>query len=143
MLVIPVAFISGLLFGLGLLLSGLVNPARMLDGFDLAGYAAGKGDPSLAIVTLVAVLGLKAGFRHLIPRDKPVIGDDFVLPAPRTIGPLLLAGSALLGLGWGLAGYSPASAVASLLLGRTETGIFVLAMLGGMAFFRLVKSDSP
>ena len=127
------ALVSGLLFGLGLVVSRMIDPAKVLGFLDIAG----AWDPSLAFVMIgaipVAAVGFVAGRR----RARPVLDGSFQLPTRTQIERKLSARAALFGIGWGLVGYCPGPALASLTLGRSETLIFVAAMIVGMAAFRL------
>jgi len=135
MLSIPVAFISGLIFGFGLLLSRMIDPVKVQNFFDLTG----NWDANLAFVAIGAIAVAALGFRL---GGRPRKAERFPVPARASIDPPLVGGAVLFGIGLGMTGYFPGSAVASLLLGRSETGIFVLAMIGGMAFYRLLKSGA-
>jgi len=142
MLLIPLAFISGLVFGLGVLLARLADPARILNGFDFIAQSTGKWDTSLALASMAAALIAAAGFRFLTRAGRPLIADSYEAQPRRGNDMALIAGSVICGIGWGMVGYSPATAIASLLVGRVETGIFVLAMLGGIALYRLLRSGA-
>lgn len=122
------ALASGLLFGLGLSLSGMLDPARVRGFLDVTG----AWDPGLAFVLAGAVAAAGLGTlarRHLA---RPVLAERFELPAKSAIDGRLVAGSALFGIGWGMAGLCPGPAVASLVLGLAPTAVFVAAMLAGM-----------
>ena len=128
-----VALVAGLVFGLGLTVAGMVNPAKVLGFLDFAG----NWDPSLAFVLGGAVVVAFAGFRLAAPRARPLVSLAFQPPTAKGIDARLLGGAALFGLGWGLAGFCPGPAVAALGYGGSGVLVFVLAMLGGMALFRL------
>ena len=119
---------AGLVFGFGLSLSGMLDPARVQSFLDIFG----AWDPSLAFVlggaVAVAFVGLRLGRR--MPR--PVLDTTFHFPASTRIDARLIVGSALFGLGWGLGGLCPGPAVASLSLGLWQTWLFALAMVAGM-----------
>lgn len=129
---IVATFVSGLLFGLGLCVSGLVNPAKVLSFLDVAG----QWDPSLALTMASAVLVTWAGYRFAFARGTPLFAGTFQLPPAGSIDVRLLGGAALFGVGWGLAGFCPGPAIASLSLGAKPAFVFVLAMLAGMAVAR-------
>jgi len=122
------SLISGLVFGLGLSLSGMLDPLRVRGFLDIAG----AWDPSLAFVlggaVVVAALGNLVAQRMV----KPVLDDQFHLPPRHPIDGRLLAGSAIFGIGWGIGGLCPGPALASLSLGLPATVFFVLAMAAGM-----------
>lgn len=127
-----VALISGLFFGLGLIVSGMVSPGKVLAFLDFSGPA---WDPSLALVLLSAVgvsaLGAALG-RH---RGAPLLAPTFSGPPRQTLDGRLLLGAALFGVGWGLVGYCPGPALAALALGAPTAWVFVAAMLVGMGLF--------
>lgn len=120
--------IVGLLFGAGLALSGMVNPARVLGFLDVAG----TWDPTLAFVLFAALLPSAAAYAVSRRMGQPVMADEFCIPQNREIEPRLVVGAALFGIGWGLVGLCPGPAIAGLVLGRSQTWLFVLAMIGGM-----------
>jgi uncharacterized membrane protein YedE/YeeE len=119
---------AGLLFGAGLSISGMINPAKVIAFLDLAG----AWDPSLAFVMLGAVAVTAIGYRLVLQRDKPLFEPGFAVPTRRDIDLPLLLGAGLFGIGWGLGGYCPGPALAGLGFGNLPTLVFVAAMLGGM-----------
>lgn len=123
------ALLSGVLFGLGLTVSGMANPAKVLGFLDFAG----AWDPTLALVMFGALVVTMPGFRLVLRRGRPWYADAFSLPTSTDLEPRLLIGAAMFGLGWGLAGLCPGPAVADLVTGRREILVFVAAMLAGMA----------
>lgn len=128
-------FVVGLLFGLGLMLAGMTNPAKVLAFLDLAG----AWDPSLALVMGGAILVGLGAFALAKRRQRTFLGGPLTLPTATAIDRRLLAGSALFGVGWGLAGLCPGPALASLGLGDSRVLVFVAAMLGGMAVFEVLE----
>jgi hypothetical protein len=122
------ALVSGLIFGLGLSLSGMLDPARVRGFLD----ATGSWDPSLAFVLGGAVIIATIGYRLSLLLGRPLLDDCFSLPTKARIDRFLIVGSAIFGIGWGLAGLCPGPAVASLSLGLAPTILFVVAMLIGM-----------
>lgn len=128
------AFISGLIFGVGLILSGMTNPAKVIGFLDLAG----AWDMSLALVMGGAVLVGFIAFRMAAKRPKALLGDTMRLPTATQIDRRLIGGALAFGVGWGLAGYCPGPALASLLSGSGKPVIFVVAMLAGMAIFEIL-----
>jgi len=129
---LPAQFAAGLIFGLGLILAGMADPAKVLNFLDLGGIATGQWDPSLAFVMVGAIGVAFLGFRLAARRGRPVFAAAFPAPpAPRLEG-RLLAGAALFGIGWGLAGFCPGPALVSLGTGSTGAVVFVAAMLLGM-----------
>ena len=127
-MVIFVALIAGLVFGLGLILSGMANPAKVQNFLDFFG----AWDPSLALVMVGAIaVGLLA-FTWAKKRTTSLLGEPMQLPTANAIDARLLVGAAMFGIGWGLAGFCPGPAVMSLLTGHQEVWWFVGAMLAGM-----------
>lgn len=128
-------FFIGALFGLGIVVSGMGNPAKVLNFFDLAGTF----DPSLIFVMAgalsVAVPGYALIFRR---RQKPVFGETFVLPKAKLVDRKLVGGSAVFGIGWGIAGFCPGAAIPALGLGHPSALIFVGAMLVGIFIARAI-----
>ena len=125
-------FIAALVFGIGLVISGMANPAKVLNFLDVAG----SWDPSLAFVMGGALAVTMIGYRLVLARPKPILAPAFLLPARRAIDARLLLGAAIFGIGWGLAGFCPGPALTSLGLGAPGTLAFVPAMLVGMAAAR-------
>ena len=125
---------SGTLFGAGLTLSGMTDPARVRGFLDLFGI----WDPTLAFVMGGAVLVMAAAWRIRARMARPLFGDKFSLPERGDLDPRLLAGSALFGIGWGIAGLCPGPAIASLALSPLAVLPFVAAMLAGMAAHAVV-----
>ncbi len=125
------ALLSGLVFGLGLIVSGMANPAKVLGFLDLAG----TWDPSLALVMAGAIL--VGFFAFLIAKRRPLsfIGADMKLPTASAIDPRLLTGSALFGAGWGIAGFCPGPGLVALGMGEPKAMVFVASMLVGMLVF--------
>ena len=133
---IVTAFLAGLVFGLGLLLSGMADPAKVLGFLDLAG----AWDPSLMFVMGGAVGVGVVAFALARKRARSLLGEPMQLPTKRSIDRRLLLGALLFGAGWGLAGFCPGPAVVALGAGEAKAVVFVLAMLAGMALFELVEA---
>ena len=132
------AFAAGLIFGVGLAVSEMINPAKLLAFLDVAG----DWDPRLALV-LAGALGVSAmAFRLVARRPGPMFASAFQLPTRKDIDAPLIAGSALFGVVWGLVGLCPCPALALLGLGRWEPTAFVLAMIGGMLLYDAMPSGS-
>jgi uncharacterized protein len=127
--IILVNLFTGLLFGLGLLLSGMANPAKVLNFLDIAGH----WDPSLAFVMAGAVIVTAIGYRLTFHRAKPILDIRFRLPTSTQIDLQLVLGAASFGLGWGLVGFCPGPALVSILLAAPAIFVFVPAMLIGVA----------
>ena len=136
---IAASFGCGALFGLGLALSGMTDPAVVLGFLDIAG----RWNPALAFVMAGALAVAAIGFRLAGARAAPLLAPSFRAPSASAIDARLVAGAALFGLGWGLAGYCPGPAIASLVAAAPGTIVFVAAMLAGMAATRvwLVRAD--
>lgn len=125
------AFLSGLVFGVGLLTAGMANPAKVLAFLDLAG----AWDPSLALVMGAAVAVGAVAFRFASRRDTTLLGRPMHLPERRDLDARLALGGLGFGVGWGLAGFCPGPALVALGAGEGKALVFVLAMLAGMALF--------
>lgn len=139
MVLLVSAFASGLLFSLGLIISQMVNPAKVLGFLDIFG----NWDPSLAFVMGGAVLVSALGYVTATRRGRPVFAPKLEIPTRRDLDPRLIGGAALFGIGWGLAGLCPGPALAGMTFGPWQVAVFVVAMLVGMALFRVVPSDWP
>jgi uncharacterized membrane protein YedE/YeeE len=122
------ALVSGLLFGLGLTVSQMINPAKVIAFIDVLG----DFDPSLAFVMATAIPVTALGYVLAARRHSPICAPGFSLPTRREIDRPLVLGAVLFGIGWGLVGYCPGPALAGLGLGNPATGLFVFAMLIGM-----------
>jgi uncharacterized membrane protein YedE/YeeE len=127
--------ISGFLFGLGLCLSGMTSPAVIQGFLDIAG----AWNPALIFVMAGGVAVTFLGYRFLVPKSRPLWANQFTLPKATRIDTPLLAGAAIFGIGWGLAGYCPGPAVVSLASGRMSVFVFVLSMLAGMVLVRWMR----
>jgi uncharacterized membrane protein YedE/YeeE len=121
------ALLAGTLFGAGLTLSEMINPARVIGFLDVAG----DWDMTLLLVMCGAVTVAFAGFSWVLKQPRPVLADKFSLPTKVQIDKPLLIGSALFGAGWGLAGFCPGPAIAALVTLSPSVIIFVLAMIAG------------
>ena len=132
------ALVSGLVFGCGILLSGMANPAKILNFFDVSG----TWDPSLAFVMAGALAVTFIGYRLVWRGAGPLAGEKFVLPAARQIDRRLILGSAVFGIGWGISGFCPGGAIPGLGLGRWEVFVFVAAMLAGLVLARTLDPMS-
>jgi uncharacterized protein len=126
--------VSGLLFGAGVTVSGMVNPAKVQNFLDLAG----AWDPTLIFVMGAGLAVTFVGYRLVLSRPAPLFTDHFVLPTAVGIDSRLIAGAVLFGLGWGLTGFCPGPAVASLAFGQWQSYLFVAAMGLGMIAVRLI-----
>jgi uncharacterized membrane protein YedE/YeeE len=132
---ILMALISGLLFGIGLIISGMADPAKVLGFLDLAGH----WNPSLLLVMGGAIAASFIGFRLTRKRECSLLGEPMHLPTANRIDRRLILGATIFGAGWGLAGFCPGPALVSLLFAGAKPVIFVASMLGGMAVFELIS----
>ncbi len=124
-----ISLVFGTLFGLGLTISGMVLPAKVLGFLDVTG----DWDPSLALVMGGALLVFIPGYLVLVkPRARSLVGEPFHLSKKQRLDPRLLLGSALFGIGWGLLGICPGPAITALVTGQWQIGLFVIAMLAGI-----------
>ena len=130
---IATAGVAGLVFGLGLVVSGMSNPAKVIGFLDLAG----PWDPSLALVMAGAIAVGAVGFALARKRANSVLGLPMQLPSNRVIDRRLALGAGAFGVGWGLVGLCPGPALTALSTGSREAIVFVVAMLAGMALFEI------
>ncbi len=128
--------LSGLLFGTGLTISGMVNPMKILNFLDIFG----PWDATLIIVMGAGLVVTLLGYQIIFKRNAPLFATSFRLPTSQDIDVKLLGGAALFGLGWGLTGFCPGPAIASLVFGRTESITFVIAMAAGMIVTRQIQN---
>lgn len=120
--------IVGVLFGAGLALSGMIDPARVVGFLDMAG----AWDPTLAFVLAAALVPSSLAYVMVRRMKRPLLATEFNIPQNRTVESRLLAGAALFGIGWGLVGLCPGPAIAGLVLGYWQTWLFVAAMVAGI-----------
>lgn len=130
------AFAIGLVFGLGITVSGMINPAKVLNFFDIAR----TWDPSLAFVMAGALAVAIPGYRMVLRNPAPRMEDRFQLPDTRVIDRRLILGSATFGLGWGIAGFCPGGALPALGTGAFDVHVFVAALVAGMFIARWLRS---
>lgn len=128
-------FLVGLLFGLGLILSGMTDPGKVLGFLDLAGL----WDPSLAFVMGGAIAVGALAFAVAKKRTRSFLGGAMHVPTARDIDKRLVLGSLLFGVGWGLAGFCPGPAIVSAAAGQPKAMVFVVAMLAGMWLFEMLE----
>lgn len=132
------AMLAGVVFGVGLAVSGMMDPAKVIGFLDFAG----DWDPTLAFVMGGALLVTAPAFYLILKRPRPALADSFDLPVKTTLDTRLLGGSALFGVGWGLSGFCPGPAVAALTTGLGPVFAFVAAMLAGMALHERMSRPS-
>ena len=129
-----VNLLAGLLFGLGLLISGMANPAKVQNFLDLTGTF----DPSLIFVMFGAVVVTFIGYRLVFRRPKPVLSERFLSATAKSVDGRLMTGATLFGIGWGLSGFCPGPAITSLPLLAKGTFIFAPTMFAGIGLVRLL-----
>ena len=134
-MIVLASLLSGLVFGLGLIVSGMADPAKVLGFLDVTGH----WDPSLAFVMAGAIAVGVLAFAAAGRRTRSVLGAEMRLPTARGIDRRLVAGSMLFGIGWGIAGFCPGPALVSLGMGEAKALIFVAAMLAGMGVFEFLE----
>lgn len=131
------SLIIGAIFGIGIAISGMANPAKVLNFFDLFG----TWDPSLAFVMGGALITTAIGYRFVFgARSQPLFEASFALPTNRKLDFPLIAGSATFGVGWGISGFCPGGAIPALGLGYSETVIFIAAMCAGIILANGLKA---
>lgn len=131
-----VGLLTGLLFGLGLCLSGMADPSVVLGFLDLAG----NWNPTLLFVMAGGVSVTFIGYRIVLGRKHPLWSKTFQLPTATALDTPLISGAAVFGIGWGLAGYCPGPALVSLASGRPQVLVFVVAMFAGMILVRWMRA---
>lgn len=130
------ALASGLVFGIGIVISGMANPAKVLNFFDVAG----AWDPSLMFVMGGALIVTFVGYRLVFRRSAPIFDLKFHVPTKKDLDLRLIGGSAIFGVGWGVAGFCPGGALPAIGTGMTDVLLFVGAMLVGMIATRIVSA---
>jgi uncharacterized membrane protein YedE/YeeE len=131
-------YLVGVIFGTGIVISGMANPAKVINFFDVAG----SWDPSLAFVMGGALITAAIGYRLVFGRARPLFEGKFMLPTARNLDARLIGGSAVFGVGWGIAGFCPGGALPALGTGRWEVIAFTAAMLAGIFAARYLQSLS-
>ena len=129
-----VTVFTGLIFGIGLIMSGMTNPAKVQNFLDIFG----SWDPSLALVMGGAILITMPGFWLVQKRQTPLFENAFLIPKKLNLDFYLITGSAIFGIGWGLGGFCPGPVVVSISTGRAGTLLFVITMLIGMVLAKLL-----
>jgi|TARA_B110000908_G_scaffold102761_1_gene121127 uncharacterized membrane protein YedE/YeeE len=130
------SYLIGLVFGVGIAISGMANPAKVLNFFDIAG----TWDPSLAFVMGGGLIVTFIGYRFVLKRPAPLLSVSFQLPTRRDLDLPLIAGSAVFGVGWGIAGFCPGGALPALGTGRMEVFAFVAALLVGIFAAKVLQA---
>lgn len=137
---ILIQFAIGLVFGLGLIISGMSDPAKVLNFLDVGGIPAGTWDASLAFVMAGAVAVTFIGFSRVLKLPRPFFAERFDVPTRKDIDPRVVVGPAIFGIGWGLAGFCPGPALTALGFGSASAVIFVVAMCAGMVLARFIAN---
>lgn len=130
------SYFIGLIFGVGISISGMANPAKVLNFFDVAG----TWDPSLAFVMGGALAVTLVGYRIVLKRSAPLLSESFQLPTRRDLDLPLIGGAAFFGIGWGIAGFCPGGALPALGTGRAEVFIFVGALIAGIIAAKVLQT---
>jgi uncharacterized membrane protein YedE/YeeE len=133
-----ISLLTGIIFGTGLILSGMTQPAKVIGFLDIAG----AWNPSLMFVMIGAIASHALAYRLITKRSSPLLAESFAIPSLRKTDPRLLTGSFVFGLGWGLAGICPGPAIVAVTSLQNEAVIFMMAMLGGMFLFTLYENWS-
>jgi len=132
------ALLAGLIFGFGLIVSGMANPEKVIGFLNIFG----RWDPSLAFVMGGAIFVGVFSFKYIVKREKTLLGGSLHLSNEKSINKRLIFGSLIFGLGWGVAGFCPGPALVSLGMGSLKGALFVIAMLAGMLVFKLVQKNN-
>ena len=132
------ALLAGLIFGLGLIVSGMANPEKVIGFLNIFG----RWDPSLAFVMGGAIFVGVFSFKYIVKREKTLLGGSLHLSNEKSINKRLIFGSLIFGLGWGVAGFCPGPALVSLGMGSLKGALFVIAMLAGMLTFKLIQKNN-
>ncbi len=135
MLALLLSLLAGLLFGAGLAISDMMNPARVLNFFDVAG----SWDPTLMFVMAGALATTAIGYRVVLARGRPMVGSTFNLPTAKQIDLPLIGGAAVFGIGWGMAGFCPGPAIAALVSLQPKVWVFVLSLAAGMVLTNYLR----
>ena len=131
-----IGFTSGLIFGLGLVVSGMSNPAKVLNFLDVSGTF----DGSLIFVMAGAIAVVFVGYKLVLKRDQPILGDLFKIPTRKDIDKNLVIGAAFFGIGWGIGGFCPGPALTAIFLGSEGILYFLPAMFVGLIATKLIKA---
>ena len=132
------AFVAGIVMGVGLTLSGMINPAKVLNFLDLTGY----WDPTLIFVMGGALATTFLGYKIILRRTNPLFDERFYIPTRNDLDGSLIFGAVLFGLGWGIAGFCPGPAIAALTSLQPEPFVFVVSMALGMFVTKTVSQSS-
>lgn len=139
MLRIITALIIGLIFGSGIAISGMINPAKVLNFFDFANAGNNMWDPSLGLVMIGGLIVTAIGYYFILKRPAPLLDKSFHLPLKHKIDRPLIAGSAIFGIGWGIGGFCPGGAIPALGLLQADVYILVASMIAGILIARFMR----
>ncbi len=131
-------YIAGLIFGIGIAISGMANPAKVLNFFDIAG----TWDPSLIFVMGGALVVTFIGYKLVLGREAPLVDTQFFVPTSRTLDARLIGGSLVFGVGWGIAGFCPGGALPAIGTGRVDVLIFTAALIAGILIAKNLQTRS-
>ena len=132
------AFLSGIVFALGLGVAGMTRPEKIIGFLDVSG----SWDPDLLLVMVGAIVVTALSFRYILMRPVPMAAQQFYLPTKNAIDKRLISGAAVFGIGWGIGGFCPGPAVVSLVTGAPSVWVFVVSMLIGMKLFQWMEQTS-
>ena len=132
-----ISFISGIIFGVGLSVSNMINPEKVLGFLDLFG----QWDPSLIFVMMGAIIVSAPVFFLFRNKNKPLFADNFAIPTLKSVDKNLIIGSATFGIGWGMVGFCPGPAISSLALLQPLSILFVIAMILGFYVSRFISTE--
>ena len=132
------SYVAGLIFGIGISISGMANPAKVLNFFDVAG----AWDPSLIFVMGGALITTFIGYKLVFGRGAPILDRSFRVPTSRGIDAKLVGGAAVFGIGWGIAGFCPGAALPTLGTGRWEAFVFTAALAAGIVLAKRIQSTT-
>jgi uncharacterized membrane protein YedE/YeeE len=132
------AYCIGLIFGLGIMVSGMANPGKVINFFDVFG----TWDPSLMFVMGGAVVTTFIGYRLVLARGEPLLEARFDLPTATKIDPTLIGGAAIFGIGWGIAGFCPGGAIPAIGTGRVEVLVFMTGLIAGVIVTRFARAKA-
>ena len=135
-MILATSLVIGLIFGIGISISGMIDPAKVLNFFDVAG----TWDPSLGFVMAGALVVAGPGYALVFRRKRPALATGFQLPDTQRIDMPLIGGSAVFGVGWGIAGFCPGGALPALGTGRWEVFAFALALIVGIFFAKFLQT---
>jgi len=132
------AFTTGIVFGVGLTVSQMINPDKILNFLDFTAVTNGTWDPSLALVMFAALVVTSVGYRLTFRRRRPLLEPTFQVPSRKDIDIRLISGAVLFGTGWGMVGFCPGPALSALTTSSAKAWLFVGAMIVGMWFYHHV-----